>query len=117
MLFFFFFEDGFFVVRHCNVAHDVRRGPTGSIFRPPRQRMTVDPVRGVASFLSAARNTHRRHPPPDPPHRGSPSTTNAHALTKRKQRTYRTPVVYETRFFFLYNTAHVVVSVILQITE
>lgn len=59
---FFFFEDGFFVVRRCNVAHDVRRGPTGSIFQPPRQRMTVDPVRDVAGLLLAARNTrqHRR---------------------------------------------------------
>lgn len=54
---FFFSEDGFFVVKRCNVAHNVRRGPTGSIFRPPRQRMTVDPVRDVASFPSAARNT------------------------------------------------------------
>jgi hypothetical protein len=59
-IYIFFFEDGFFVVRRCNVAHNVRRGPTGSIFRLPRQRMTVDPVRDVASSPSAARNIHRR---------------------------------------------------------
>lgn len=53
----YFFEDRFFVVRRFNEAHNVHRGPTGSIFRPPRQRMTVDPVRDVASFPSTARNT------------------------------------------------------------
>lgn len=86
----FFFEDRFFVVRRCNVAYYVRRGPTGSIFRPPRQRMTVDPVRNVASFPSAARNT--------------PSSSHIHTQNQRTYTTDNTDVpsyiyIYKTHFF------------------
>jgi len=104
-MFFFFFEDGFFVVRRCNVAHDVRWGPTGSIFRPPRQRMTVDPVRSVASFPSAARNTHRR--PPLRRHRRRSRRTHTHSRYENNDPTER-PKTRRTRdaIFFSFTILH-----------
>jgi len=88
--------------KRCNVAHAACWGTTGSIFRPPRQRMTVDPVRSVASFPSAARNTHRRPPPRE--HRRRSRRTHTHSRYENNDPTEHPS--YTKRDFFSCTILH-----------